>query len=367
MGCIIVPISPRNLTNVDESIHMVKTGLNVSSGVKPVVLVANEQLATTVDGLGILQEATKIIVAAEPSTLSKDWIHFQSLMESTSNLQFSSEDVSAILGPAPSETGGSVYFTSGTTALPKGLYHPYQKNMARIFPNRHQRQGFGNFGPGSKLACNLPNNHAMGWFCVSGSLMSGAALIFPGFAFEPTLMLDTISAERVTHMLLVPTMIHALVAVKASSPRFKDRPLSSMENIMLGGTALSTADLALIISVLGVRGFENFYGCSEGLLTSSQWTSDAHRVANGNDVSVGEPLPGYRLRVIDPETGDVVPRGVPGEVHGSGPCLLGEYIGGVGQDVWYKDSDGTCWYKTGDQGRMDEEGKLFITGRYKDM
>lgn len=367
MGCNIMPISPRNLTNVEEAIHMVKTGLSVSNGIKPVVLVGNEQLATAVDDLGVLREASKIIVATEPSTSSRDWISFQGLMESTSNSQLLSEDVSAILGPAPSETGGSILFTSGTTAFPKGVYHPYQKNMGRIFTHRYQREGFGNFGPGSKLVCNLPNNHAMGWICVAGSLTRGTALILPGLSFEPALMLDTIFGERVTHTMLVPTMIHALVAVKAGSPKFKDRPLSSLENIMLGGTALTAADLGLITSTLGVRGFENCYGSSEGLLTCSQWTDDGQKLASGNDVSVGGPLAGFRLRVVDPETGEVVPRGVLGEVHGSGPSLLGGYIGGVGKDAWYTDSDGTVWYRTGDQGRIDDRGMLFITGRYKDM
>lgn len=367
MGCNFMPISPRNLANVDEAIHMVKTGLSISSGIKPVVLVGNDQLATAVNDLGVLRDAFKITVAAEPSPSSTDWISFQSLMDSTSDLRLRSEDVSTILGSAPSETGGSIYFTSGTTALPKGLYHPYQSNFGRILHKRYQREGFGNVGPGSKLACNLPNNHAMGWLCLAGSLQSGTALIFPGLAFEPALMLDTIFGERVTHTMLVPTMIHALVAVKAASSRFKDRPLSSMENIMLGGMALTTAELDLITSALGAHGFENLYGCSEGLLVSSQWASEARKIADGNNVSVGGPVLGYRLRVIDPETGGVVPRGVLGEVHGSGPCLLGGYIGGVGKDAWYTDSDGACWYKTGDQGKIDEQGRLFVTGRYKDM
>lgn len=346
---------------------MIKTGLSVSSGTRPVVLVGDEQLAAAVDNLEVLQTATRIILSNGESSDQKGWIPFQSLMDSTYHIQLSSERIADILGPNPSHHGGSILFTSGTTALPKGLYHPYQQNMGRIFPRRYQRGGLGNLVPGSKLVSTLPNNHAMGWLCVTASLMTGAALIYPGPAFDPSLMRDTIFGERVTHMMMVPTMIHALVAVKAASSRFANQPLDFVENVMLGGTSLSVADVGLVMSTLGVRGFENFYGCSEGLLTSSQWAGDANEVADGNDISAGGPLRGYRLLIVDPETGEVVPRGVLGEVHCSGPSLIGGYIGGVGKDAWYTDRDGTSCYRTGDQGKIDEQGRLFITGRYKDM
>lgn len=362
-----MPISPRNLTNVHEVMHMVKTGLGISNGTKPVVLAGSEQLATAIDEIGLLPEAFRIVVTTEPSTSGSNWITFHSLVESTSGLQLSSEACSLILGPDPCTTGGSILFTSGTTSLPKGVYHPYARNMVRVAPYRSQREGRGSWRPGAKMACSMPNNHAMAWICVTGTLMSGTALIFPGQAFEPALMLDTLFVERATHTILVPTMVHALVAVKTASPRYRDQLLSSLENVILGGTALTTEHVDLLTSTLGVRGVENLFGCTEGFLASSHCTADARTIADGHDISSGWPMPGYSIRIVHPETGKVVPRGVLGEIHASGLPLLGEYIGGVGSDVWYKDPEGTVWYKTGDQARMDEEGKIFITGRYKDM
>lgn len=367
MGCNFMPISPRNLTNVQEVMHMVKTGLSISNGTRPVVLVGSEQLARAIDEIGILPEALRIVVETESSIPGSTWTTFRSLMESTSSLQLSGEACLSILGPTPCATGGSILFTSGTTSLPKGVYHPYEKNMGRIAPHRTQREGHGSWRPGAKMACSMPNNHAMSWICVTGMLMSGTALIFPGPAFEPGLMLETLFVERATHTILVPTMVHALVAVKAASPRFGDQLLSSLENVMLGGTALTTEHVDLLISALGVRGVENLFGCTEGLLASSHCTADARTIADGHDVSTGWPMPGYCMRIVNPETGHIVPRGVLGEIHASGPALLGEYIGGVGSDAWYKDSKGIVWYRTGDQARMDEQGKIFVTGRYKDL
>lgn len=345
---------------------MLKTGLSIAGGIKPVVLAQNEHLAKAIDDLGVLQEALKILAATESPNPESDWLTFRSLMDSAPVFQDTVEDVSTVLGPAPSETGGSIMFTSGTTSLPKGVYQPYQTNLTRVFHARHQPEGFGNFHPSAKVISNLPNNHAMGWACMNG-LQMGTALIFPGESFEPTLMLDTMFAERATHTVLVPPMVHALAAVKARSAKFKDRPLSDVENVSLAGALVTPDVLKLLVDTLGVRGVEICFGCTEGLVTSSTCTEHVEKITDGVDVSVGWPLRGYSVRVVDPETGEVVPRGVLGEVHGSGVTVLGEYIGGRGKDAWYRDANGVVWYKTGDQARMDERGRLFITGRYKDM
>lgn len=344
---------------------MLKIGLSIANGIKPVVLAQDEHLAKAIDDLGVLQEALKIVVATESPDLSSDWATFLGLMGSAPSNN-TEEDVSALLGPAPSEIGGAILFTSGTTSLPKGIYHPYRTNLAGVFYARQQPEGFGNPHPTSKIIANLPSNHAMGWACVS-AMQTGAALIFPGQSFEPALMLDTMFKERATHTMLVPTMVHALVAVKARSPKYKDRPLSFFENVILAGALVTTDLMGLLIGTLGVRGVEVVFGCTEGVLTSSTCTAHIEKIADGSDVSVGWPVSGNSVRVVDPETGEVVPKGVPGELHGSGVTILGEYIGGVGKDAWYRDADGVMWYKTGDQARMDEQGRLFIIGRYKEM
>lgn len=199
--------------------------------------------------------------------------------------------------------------------------------------------------------------------------MTGTSVVIPGQAFEPVGMLDTLYREKATHTTMVPTMIYALVAAKATNDSYAHRPLSHIENVMLGGSGVTPEHLRLIFEELGATGVENFYGCTEGLFVLSGCTpaSEITSIVDGEDISAGWPVPGYRVKVVDPETGETVPRNVLGEIHGHGWCMPEPYIGGVGKDTWYSDEKGQRWYKTGDQGRMDEQGRLFIMGRYKDM
>lgn len=199
--------------------------------------------------------------------------------------------------------------------------------------------------------------------------MMGTAVVIPGQAFEPASMLDTLYAEKTTHIIVVPTMIYALVAAKSTHTKYAHLPLSHLEDVMMGGSGVTTEHLRLITEELGATGVENFYGCTEGLMVGSGCASasEIKSIVDGEDVSVGWPVFGYRVKVVDPETGETVPRNVRGEIHGYGWCMPEPYIGGVGKDTWYSDEKAQRWYKTGDQGRMDEQGRLFIMGRYKEM
>lgn len=354
LGCVIIPINPRNLTNEEEVRHMVKTGLSVSNGQRPVVLAGNEHLAFQIDELEMLPGAVKIILGANRYS---DWTTFQSLMDQSVQVH----GVDGILTPSSPEKGGSVLFTSGTTSLPKGIFR-LNSGWASAYDGRGRLEG--HMEPGDRLICSLPNNHAMGFICMTNSIGVGASIVYPGSAFDPALMLETLYKEKVSHAMMVPTMIHALVAVKTS--KYPNEPLRDLKNVSFGGASLSPETLNLVTQELGAYGAENFYGCTEGCFLSGGSMSDFSKIIDGQDVSVGWPLAGYGVRIVDPETDEIVPRGTLGEIHGCGPTVDGPYIGGVGAHNWYEDN-GRLWYKTGDAGRMDERGRTFITGRFKDM
>lgn len=354
LGCVIIPISPRNLTNEDEVRHMVKTGMKVSNGERPIIVAADEHLAFQVDELGMFPDNVKVILGSHPYS---DWDTFQSHMDQTA------QGFDGVLSPSAPENGGSVIFTSGTTSLPKGIFRVHT-NWAAAYVGRGLLEG--STRAGDRAICNLPNNHAMGFITLTNCLSVGAGVIFPGSAFDPELTLEAMYREKITHTMMVPTMIHALVSAKAT--KYPDRPLMDLKNITFGGALLTRATLNLVTRELGARGGENIFGCTEGLLTSSGCTSDADfdRIIDGEEVSVGWPVAGYGVRIVDPETDEIVPRGALGEIHGCGPSVDGPYIGGVGADNWYE-ADGKLWYKTGDAGQMDNLGRIFITGRFKDM
>ncbi|KAJ0370226.1 hypothetical protein COL154_001357 [Colletotrichum chrysophilum] len=220
----------------------------------------------------------------------------------------------------------------------------------------------------------LPNNHGNGWSCIQTAHGRGAALVFPGPAFStPEALLSTFRQEQITHTLLVPTLIHALVAAME-----KDQPpLGSLISVTFGGTILTRQEVLATTKVLGAKVVENAYGCTEGALTS---TGSVYISGAGPDIyffgseemSVGKPPMGHGIKIVDPATGRIVPRNVTGEIHGYGPMIYREgrwgYIQHEEQKAFYTEEEtGRVWFQTGDMGRMDENGDLFITGRYKDM
>lgn len=352
LGCVVIPISPRNLKNEVEVRHMVNTGMKVCKGKRPIVVAADEHLAFQVDELGIFPDAVRVILGTNRYS---DWETFESHMDQTA------QSFDGTLNPSIPENGGSVIFTSGTTSLPKGIFRVHA-NWAAAYVGRAMIEG--HMEAGDRAICNLPNNHAMGFVTLTNSISVGTGVVFPGSAFDPELMLEAMYREKITHTMMVPTMLHALVSVK--SAKYSDRPLKDLKNITLGGASLSLETLRMVTRDLGARGGENIFGCTEGLIASSGCTSEFEKIVDGEYVSIGWPLAGYGIRIVDPETGEIVPRGSLGEIHGCGPSVDGPYIGGVGADNWYED-DGRLWYKTGDAGRMDEKGRTFITGRFKDM
>ncbi|KAI8264547.1 hypothetical protein K4K58_012117 [Colletotrichum sp. SAR11_239] len=220
----------------------------------------------------------------------------------------------------------------------------------------------------------LPNNHGNGWTCIQTAHGRGAALVFPGPAFStPEALLSTFRQEQITHTLLVPTLIHALVAAME-----KDQPpLGSLISVTFGGTILTRQEVLATIKVLGAKVVENAYGCTEGALTSTGSVSVSEAcpdspLSGSEEMSVGKPPMGHGIKIIDPATGRAVPRNVTGEIHGYGPMIYREgrwgYIQHEEQKAFYTEEEtGRVWFKTGDMGRMDENGDLFITGRYKDM
>lgn len=381
MGCKFMPISVRNLTNREEVAHMVKTGMSIAMGAKVVILAGNEQLAEKIEELAIFPADALKISVTEPGqhlfSTSSTWVRFEELMhrkllahgngqvEEAGNHDASL--ASAVVDMSASPHGGTITFTSGTTNLPKGVFHPFQKDFARVWPYQNEAQAKQRIVPGSRFGCGLPNNHAMGWLGMTWPLTLGAALVIPSLAFDPAAVLEAFLREKVTHMVLVPTMVHALVAAKSASPEYANRPLSDIKTVFMGGSSLAPETLRLVIRDLGAQGGVHFWGCTEGLLSRSVWASAVSDIEDSGELSVGWPIPGYTFKIVDPETGDVLPRNVLGEIEGSGPAIVNPYIGGAGQDSWYRDEAGVLWFKTGDQGRIDEQGRLFISGRYKDM
>lgn len=184
-----------------------------------------------------------------------------------------------------------------------------------------------------------------------------------GSAFVPTTMLDTLTRERCTHATLVPTMLHALVSIKAT----QGQKLAHLKHVIFGGALLTPAVLKSCVEELGANAVENAYGMTEGTLISTGKQTNPMAMVKGDDVSVGSVLTGTGLKCCLPDEIAPVPRGTPGEIHFHSETLgFAKYIG-MESDDFYNDAVGKRWFKTGDQGVIDHDGRVFIVGRYKDM
>jgi acyl-coenzyme A synthetase/AMP-(fatty) acid ligase len=194
MGCVLVPISPRNLNNKNEVIHMIKTALKATPGKAPVVIAADASTAAALDELSLLVDPIKIVTSTpEPFP---GWLPFEKVMRSCSATNVTDrkqypEDVG----------GGAVLFTSGTTSMPKGIFTQRSTHALFVESWERSRPHDGIF-TGSRFCSVLPNNHSFAHYMIVCAQSIAAAIIYPGPGFEANSMLETLHREQVTQVRL---------------------------------------------------------------------------------------------------------------------------------------------------------------------
>jgi len=254
----------------------------------------------------------------------------------------------------------AILFTSGTTSLPKGVPHndmtlnTFCENLS--LGGRSEEGGF----------CSvLPNNHAMGYFYTLHFMMHGAAIVYPSPSFDAVAMVKALEEETCTRTALVPTTLHALLEIL----KVRGIPLkSSLVDVGISGSSVTPDNIRRAVFDLGSKGVSTGFGMTEGSPIWSPPVQDPEDLVNGDLTIAGPPAPGARIRICDPGSRTPIHRGERGEIHQTGPGLVKAYLGiGVGEDQFYVGDDGRRWFVTGDQGVMLPDGRISITGRYKDM
>jgi long-chain acyl-CoA synthetase len=184
------------------------------------------------------------------------------------------------------------------------------------------------------------------------ALLTGASFILHP-QFDPAAFVDTVEREQVTHTMLVPSQLAAIL----DSPGFDASRLASLEVLVSLGAPLPVAHKERLEALLPMR-LHELYGLTEGFMTILD-RADAVRKRG----SVGIPPPFFSMRIVD-EQGQDVPAGEVGEIAGRGPFLMQGY---------YQQAELTAkalqggWLMTGDLGRVDEDGFLYLVDRKKDM
>ena len=244
-----------------------------------------------------------------------------------------------------------ILYTSGTTGTPKGaqLTHGGLRRNAEITARSLIRAGSGDV----IMGC-LPLFHVFGLTCgLNAALISGACLtLLP--RFDPGAALEMIGRDRVTVFEGVPTMYSALLHHPAKS----QADVSSLRVCVSGGAAMP-------VEVL--RGFEAAFGCmileGYGLSETSPVASFNHPDAERKPGSIGTPIEGVEMRVVDADGKDVA-AGEVGEIAIRGHNVMKGYWGRP-EATAEAIPDG--WFRTGDLARTDEDGYFFIVDRKKEM
>ena len=247
-----------------------------------------------------------------------------------------------------------IQYTSGTTGFPKGafLHHRGITNNARLFGQRLDVHD------GDVYVNPMPLFHTGGCVLATLSPVQLGATHVCMVQFDPGLMLDLLEQEKATHMLGVPTMLIAAM----EHPDFEKRNLEHIRGVCSGGATVPAELVRRIESSLGVK-FSIIYGQTEASPAITLVRPDD--TPEDKSETLGPVLPQTEIKVIDTESGEVVPIGTPGELCARGYLVMLEYFEMPDKTAETIDADG--WLHTGDLVTMDSRGYTTITGRLKDM
>jgi fatty-acyl-CoA synthase len=245
-------------------------------------------------------------------------------------------------------------YTSGTTGLPKGCMHPH----ASIMHNAVAGGVWANGSAENVSLCAVPMFHITGMVTVMhASIYAGSTIVLMP-RWERSFAGRLISRHKVTHWTNIPTMVIDLLA----DPDLAAYDLSSIVYIGGGGAAMPQAVAQRLQEEFGLRYAEG-YGLTETAAPSHGNPPDATR-----QQCLGVPYVGADARVIDPDTLQELPAGQAGEIVIHGPMVFsGYWKRPEATEAAFIQLDGKRFFRSGDLGRVDEDGYFYITDRLKRM
>jgi fatty-acyl-CoA synthase len=250
----------------------------------------------------------------------------------------------------------NLQYTSGTTGFPKGATLSHRN----ILNNGFMIGELVHYTEQDRICIPVPFYHCFGM--VMGNLAAtshGAAMIIPAPSFDPAVTLEAVAAERCTSLYGVPTMFIAML----NDPTLDTRDLSSLRTGIMAGSPCPAETMKQVIERLGMSEICICYGMTETSPVSMQTRRD-----DSFDVrvsTVGSVHPHLEIKMVDPLTGAVVPRGKIGEFCSRGYSIMLGYWDQPEKTAETIDEHG--WLHTGDLASMDAAGNVSITGRIKDL
>jgi len=253
---------------------------------------------------------------------------------------------------------GVLLFTSGTTGEPKAAVLRHRNLTSYVISTVE----FLGASDDEAALVSVPPYHIAGISAILTGIYGGRRIVHMP-AFTPEGWVELAAQERISHAMVVPTMMIRILDVVEE----RGEKLPHLKALSYGGGRMPQVVIERALRLLPHVDFVNAYGLTETSSTISVLGPEDHRLAMASKDpkvhrrlgSVGKPLPTLELEIRGPN-GEVLPAGVSGEIYVRGEQVAGEYLS---KKVIRQDG----WFPTNDSGWMDEEGYLFVEGRLDDV
>ncbi|MEL7022950.1 MAG: class I adenylate-forming enzyme family protein [Pseudomonadota bacterium] len=332
-GFVAVPI---NTAVTDETVVGMLNDSEAS------VLVCNEPHAARLDALtGDLEH----LCARVSSDAHRDWHLFDDLMDQTTPR--------ARAASVDGTDECNIIYSSGTTGLPKGIVHDHRCRSAWAYDMAIALH----YHPTANTLCTLGLYSNITWVAMLATLLAGGTLhVMRRFDVDDTLRY--VDEHHISHTAMVPVQLQRML----ESDALNAADLGSLESLMCCGSPLAPSVKQAVIDAFG-HAFLELYGLTEGLVTVLQPKDMTDRLT-----SVGKPSPGQSIVILD-DKDRVCAVGESGEIVGHGPLQMAGYHArdDANEAATWVDADGRRWLRTGDIGKFDEAGYLYLVDRKKDM
>lgn len=341
LNASFAPQDPRSLKHPTELRHRLN---NLGADV---IVVEDRDAASSLDESSV---CTKLKIICQASTELDEWHSLCKMQDTTpfvmdckANSDY--DDVALILQ------------TSGTTSLPKACaYTAKNLNSQSASYQKVKRMD-----ETSKMITHSPFFHIGGFWNSLCAWRAGATLVIPSPRFDADATWRAVVSERCTHLGCTPTIISALL----NHPSFEVHRPTTIRFISIGADIVTSDLVERVKNELGSEIVVwSTWGMTEGV-SMIAWEKNEDIPSRNGILSIGRVMPGAKIRICGEGTRRPLERCNQGELHCSGTSLIRGYQNqSLGGGFYMEDQ--TVWFATGDRALMDDDGRIFVIGRYND-
>ena len=304
-----------------------------------------------IEGLPYLKHV--VLIGDEASTSSPGIVGYDEFLEGAEKV--SEEELEERQDCLDADEAINMQYTSGTTGFPKGVQLTHENIVKNAFYIGECME----LGSEDRVCIPVPFFHCFG--CVLGTLntVTHEGTMVPVEQFDAEKVLQAVHEERCTALLGVPTMFIA----ELEHPEYEKYDTSSLRTGIMAGSPCPEEVMKQVVNDMGAEEITIAYGQTESspVITQTRTEDPIERRVS----TVGRNLPDVEVKIVDPETGEEVESGEPGELCTRGYHVMKGYYKMPDKTEETIDEDG--WLHTEDLATMDEDGYVKITGRTKDM